>query len=245
MRWSDGQMDRYPVDGAPNGLTFDQQGRPWFCDVRQNAIRRLHKSEQDYRNFCTMSSEVDGQPLNKPNDLAFDALGNLLFTCPGDSKDEPTGYICCLKLNGTVTKIADGLYFPNGLAFADRGHTLIVAETFRRRLWKGAWDAEGATWLTPKPWARVGGPSGPDGLAVSVDRSLYVAVFGTGQIQVVDASGSVSRAYDILGTNPTNVAFDPTGRLGLMVTEAEHGLLLSLPELGLGVDLFNGGNSWA
>jgi hypothetical protein len=38
--------------------------------------------------------------------------------------------------------------------------------------------------------------------------------------------------------NPTNAAFDPTNRLGLVVTEAEKGLLLSLPEVGPGVTLF-------
>jgi gluconolactonase len=26
---------------------------------------------------------LDGERLKKPNDLAFDRVGNLLFTCPG------------------------------------------------------------------------------------------------------------------------------------------------------------------
>ncbi len=51
------------------------------------------------------------------------------------------GYVCCLAPEGTARKIADGLYFPNGLALLGGGETLVVAETYSHRLWKGRWDA--------------------------------------------------------------------------------------------------------
>jgi hypothetical protein len=40
------------------------------------------------------------------------------------------------------------------------------------------------------------------------------------------------------------VAFDPTGVLGLIVTEAEKGLIVSLTELSAGYPLFDGGDAW-
>ncbi len=68
---------------------------------------------------------VDGHDLDAPNDLAFDAAGNLLFTCPGNSRQQPTGYVCCLSATGNVRVIAAELLFPNGLAFTAGRHSLV------------------------------------------------------------------------------------------------------------------------
>jgi gluconolactonase len=51
---------------------------------------------------------------------------------------------------------------------------------------------------------------------------------------VFDDAGDSIDAVEIPGDNPTNVAFDPGGELGLVVTEADRGELLSFPDLGSG-----------
>jgi gluconolactonase len=243
VRWSANHLHRYPSSGSPNGLAFDRVGRAWFCDARQNAIRRFDPATEEW---ITVVNNLKGGPLNNPNDLAFDARGNLIFTCPGRSLHDPTGYVCCLTPEGQLTKIAEGMYFPNGLAFVDEGRTLVIAETYRQRLRKGAWDAVLTRWLDPKPWVDFGGEPGPDGMAFGAGGQLYVAVYRSAQIKVVDPQGQVIREYDLPGSNPTNAAFDPRkGNLGLVVTEAERGLLLSLPDLGPGVPLFDGGEVWS
>ncbi len=83
----------------------------------------------------------------------------------------------------------------------------------------------------------VGGTIGPDGLAIGQDGLVFVAVYNARQVKAVAPDGSVARVFDLPGANPTNCAFDPSGKLGLVVTEAEKGLLLSLPELGPGLPL--------
>lgn len=128
-------------------------------------------------------------------------------------------------------QIKGGLRFPNGLAFGVTGDSLVVAETYRQRLWRGGWNPETATWTTPAPWAQVGGPIGPDGLAHRPDGLLYAAIFGQGCIQAINPRGVVVATHSVPGARPTNCAYDPSGRLGLVVCEAEHGRLLSLPEL--------------
>jgi len=92
----------------------------------------------------------------------------------------------------------------------------------------------------------VGGSEGPDGMVPGADRLLYVAIYGDGVIRVVDGQGKIARTITLPGANPTNVAIDPSGKLGLVVTEAEKGQLLSLPEIQPGIVvagdyLFNGG----
>lgn len=237
-RWGEDGILRHEAGGRPNGLAFDAAGRAWIANAELRAIQRLEPSTGA---FEIVADTLDGEPLRQPNDLAFDAVDNLLFTCPGGSDEAPVGYVCCLAPDGTLTKIGDGLRFPNGLALLDDGATLVVAETRTRRLWKGAWDADHRQWHNPQPWAELDAPGGPDGMALGVDGLLYVAIFGGGQVWAVDAGGNVVRAYDLPGQNPTNVAFDPAGTLGLVVTEAERGLLLSLPDLGPGMPLYTGG----
>jgi len=234
IRLQSGATQKIKTGGAPNGLACDAAGRIYFCDAEENAIRRLDPATGKIE---TLASELDGLPLNKPNDLAFDANGNLIFTCPRDSRTEPTGYVCCLTPSGNVTIIASELYFPNGLAFTADGDELIIAETYRQRLWRGVWQSAEKQWHG-KVWATgLDGAPGPDGMAFANDGTLYVAVYGSSSIMCVDAAGNVIRKISLVGKNPTNCAFDPSEKLGLVVSEAEQGKLWSLPMSTSGIPL--------
>ncbi|GAB4029614.1 SMP-30/gluconolactonase/LRE family protein [Spirosoma gilvum] len=239
VQYKNGKLKRYHVGGGPNGITIDKQGKIWFCDSAQRSIRRFDPVTE---NAETILDKIDGEPLNKPNDLAFDSAGNLLFTCPGESRQDPTGYAVVRMRDGSTKKFTTEKYFPNGLAFSADGKTLILAETYKHRLWKGAWNAEKCEWTDAAVWATVDGPNGPggpDGMAFGDDRNLYVAVYGTGYIHVVSPEGKVIRKINTAGQNPTNCAFDPAGKLGLVVTEAEKGQLVNLPATTKGITLFN------
>ena len=223
-----GKLNRYYVGGSPNGIAIDKLGRIWFCDSEQNTIRRFNLQTGQTE---TIISKVEGEDLNKPNDLAFDAVGNLVFTCPGNSRQEPTGYVCVLKTDGTIAKISTGKYFPNGLAFSVDGKTLVIAETYKHRLWTGEWDSKKCVWNNSKVWCEIGGPNGPggpDGMAFAENGNLFVAVYGTASIRVVSPKGIVINQINLESQNPTNCAFDPSGKLGLVITEAEKGQILSL-----------------
>ncbi len=234
-RWRDGALSRVAIGGEPNGIAIDGHGQVWFCDAGNHSVR-VH----DPRDGSTRTAVdcLNGAALGKPNDLAFDALGNLLFTCPNDGRQEPLGYICSLGLDGVVTCVASGLYFANGLAFTADGSELVIAETYRQRLWRGRWDAAARRW-DGRVWATgLEGAPGPDGMAFAADGALWVAVYGSGQVMAVDPAGRIVQRIDLPGRNPTNCAFDPSGRLGLVVTEAERGEILSLAGLGVGAGLF-------
>jgi gluconolactonase len=235
----DGGLRRVQVGGEPNGIAIDARDRVVFCDADLCAIR-CHDPRSG--ETATLADTLDGEPLFKPNDLAFDASGNLAFTCPGNSRTEPTGYVAVLTPGGEVRRVASGFYFPNGLAFTPDGRHLVVAETRRQRLWRGRWDADHARWLAPRPWASVGGTIGPDGMAFAADGQLYVAIYSGGAIKVVAPDGEVEEVLELSGANPTNCAFDPSGDLGLVVTEAEQGRLLAgvAPRGVKGAQLFAG-----
>jgi len=88
IQWSQGQIERFPTQGKPNSLAFDRQGRAWICDSAQNAIRRLDPVTQTWE---TIADQIDGNPLQTPNDLAFDALGNVIFSCPNYADERKIG----------------------------------------------------------------------------------------------------------------------------------------------------------
>ena len=230
-----GSLRRVAVGGRPNGLAVDGQDRILFCDSGHNAIRRHDPARGTTE---TLLSGIDGVSLNMPNDLAFDAAGNLVFTCPGTSREEPTGYVGVLREFGGAARIASDLYFPNGLAFTPDGRDLVVAETYRQRIWRGGWDAVAARWIEPRIWATgLEGPPGPDGMAFAEDGTLLVAVYGSGCIFRLDPAGRLLEHLPLPGANPTNCAFDPSGRLGLVVTEAATGRLLGLARAERGCPL--------
>ncbi len=241
VQWSEAGLQRHESGGLPCGLAFDADGRAWFCDAKQMAVRCYDPARHAWE---TVATRVDGAPLNAPNDLAFDAVGNLVFSCPGDSRFEPTGSVCCLRPDGTVTTIQHGLLFPNGIVFGADNRSLMVAETYGRRVWKGTWDAATATWSAAAPWADLGGDPGPDGMALGADGPLYVAALRAGAVKAIDGTGTVVAAYPVPGPRPTNVAFDPSGVLGMVVTEAEHGLLLSVSNGVRGVPPFRPSRPW-
>lgn len=131
---------RFHIEGGkPNGIAVDSKGEIWFCDAGNDCVSVLSPSNGKVRTVC---AEIGGEKLAHPNDLAFDSLGNLLFTCPGESRTSPTGYVCALSKEG-VKKIIDGKFFPNGLAFTPDGKSLVIAETYK----KGSGKATGI----PKP----------------------------------------------------------------------------------------------
>lgn len=241
VKWVDGKVERLETGGKPNSMAFDRQGRVWICDSGQNKIRRLDLESGEWE---TLLAEVDGEGLQTPNDLSFDARGNLLFTCPNFASEERKGYVVCLSPDGKARKIGADYYRPNGLDIVEGGEALVVADTYQRTLFKGAWDAEKLEWSEVKAWAEVGGSEGPDGMAFGADGLLYQGIYGDGVVRVVDGTGKVTREIAVPGRNVTNVAVDPSGKLGIVVTETEKGRLISFPGIQPGAAIYDGGDKW-
>jgi gluconolactonase len=238
---SAGKLERIPTNGRPNGMAFDSLSRAWVCDSGVNAIRRY---DPERANWETILDQVDGVALQAPNDLAFDPQGNMLFTCPNFADEERKGYVVCVTPARKARKIGENFFRPNGLEFVDGGKTLIVADTYQKTLFKGSWDAVNLSWQNPTAWVKIGGKEGPDGMTLGGDGQLYQAVYGDGVIRVVNSSGTVLREIKTMGSNPTNAAVDPSGKLGLVVTETEKGRLLSFPALRPGAVIYDDAKMW-
>jgi len=220
---SDHTTQRYFVEGSPNGIAIDHSGLVWFCDSKQNSIRTFDPISSATE---TIVSHYENQALKMPNDLTFDQKGNLLFTCPGDTLEDNTGYICCLTPEKQLSKIFEGMYYPNGLALNKAQNQLFVAETGTKKIWSFDWNPETQQLGDKTLFTATGGTIGPDGIAFDENGNLYVAVYGSGKVKVWDNNGILKEEIDASGYNPTNCALDPSGNKGLIITEAENGLLV-------------------
>lgn len=237
VRWRAGALERFHVGEAANGCAFDRAGRLWFTDSQRNVLGRFDPATGIAE---TVLSEAGGETLNRPNDLAFDPAGNLVVSCHGDGRTEPTGWLFVRTPDGAARVISRGKYFTNGIAFSADASFFIFAETYRHRLWKAQWDAAAARIVHEEPWAHIGGPIGPDGMAFDADGNLFVAVFDMAKIVVVSPAGEIVETLNLPVKRPTNCAFDPSGRLGLVVTDADRGCLLSIATDRQGGPVFRG-----
>lgn len=70
--------------GGANGLRFGPSGHLYACE---DDARRVTRYERDGTRTVVID-DYDGDPLNSPNDLAFDGDGRLWFTDPCYGSDD-------------------------------------------------------------------------------------------------------------------------------------------------------------
>jgi gluconolactonase len=206
-----------PLPGS-NGLAFDPAGR---LVLAQHGDRRITRLEPDGRR-TVLADRYDGKRLNSPNDLVFDAQGNLYFTdppygLPGGFNDENKELnfsgVYRLSPDGTLTLLTQEIGGPNGIGLSPSGKTLYVADS-ENADWL-AYDVQNNGTLTNK---RVFyNAENPDGL--KVDRLGNIFAAGQEGLRVFAPNLS------LLGTIPlgmSNVGFGNDGSV-LYIT-SDNGL---------------------
>ncbi|KQM28126.1 SMP-30/gluconolactonase/LRE family protein [Sphingomonas sp. Leaf11] len=216
-------ITRYATGGSPNGLAHAPDGTVWFCDQVTNAVRRLTPASSEIN---TILDRIDGEALAAPNDLAFGLEGDVFFTCPGQSRQDPTGYVCRLDSAGAAVKIADGLLFPNGICLSPDGRTIYVAETYGCRVLVGERNATSPIRL--EPLFETPGPIGADGVALLPDGTVATCVYGSGLIRLYDPATRTINDIALPDRHPAGIATDPLGYWPLIVTGTATGVLLGV-----------------
>lgn len=239
---SDGRILR-PIahTGRPNGLALARDQSVW---VAESLKPSLVNATFDGATRVVATDSAEG-PFLFPNDLCFDSPGWLYMTDSGFIFEElvPDGKVrvdfASMKYDGKLYRIDvrtfevrvldTGLQFANGVVLGPEGE-LYVNETLTGLVWRydprgdGEYSARkrfGAVFTDPSE-ERL---SGPDGMAVGVDGTVYVAVWGRGEVTVLDSSGEVADRIKTVGNLPSNVAFGPNGEKAIYVTEQERGVV--------------------
>ena len=146
-------------------------GRLLIVSAREG---RLLRQEPD----CSLTTHGDLAGASTPpagNELVVDGRGNAYVNGGGFDlmAGEPfaPGIIALVTPTGRVRQVADGLAFPNGMLVTADGNTVIVAESYGKRL--SAFDIEENGDLSNRRvWADLG-DGVPDGICLDADNAIW------------------------------------------------------------------------
>jgi gluconolactonase len=188
-----------------NGLAVGPDGALVLCQHGDRRVARLklpHPPAGAKAVFETVVGAYNDRHFNSPNDLCFDAAGNLYFTDPpyGLSTQDDRAPEKELDFNGVYRFSKDGklrlltkeLARPNGIALSPDDKTLYVAQSDGSRPIIMAYDvtdagiADGRVFFDTAP-LKGKGPGGPDG--VKCDTAGNVFATGPGGVMVLSKGG--------------------------------------------------------
>lgn len=215
--------------GGANGLAFDAAGNLYACAGKAHAILKFSPSGER----STVLTEVDGLPLNQPNDLVFDANGNLYFTNPAGfsgSRDGNTPVsVVLLRTNGTASIVSSGaIVYPNGIGLSPDGKTLYVNDFLSgSRIFYLPVLEDGT--LGAADTLKGFASGGPDGMAVAASGNVYLALNLRARILKVNPKGDIiGEIVFPKGSGVTNLCFGGPDMKTLYITLAGRGSVVAL-----------------
>ncbi|MFI5897368.1 SMP-30/gluconolactonase/LRE family protein [Actinoplanes sp. NPDC051513] len=171
------------VPGQPSGLGWLPDGRLLIVSMTD---RRVLRREPD--GALVTHGDLSSYATGHANDMSVDAqgrayVGNFGFDLMAGAPIEPAS-LHRVDLGGTVTQVADDLWFPNGSVITPDG-VLLVVETFGDRV--SAFDlTEDGRLINRRVWAEFA--------PLPADRSLEVvlpALTVAGDGACLDAEGGL------------------------------------------------------
>lgn len=206
--------------GGANGLMCDQAGNVYAAQGDEQRVVRLRANAAGMGELATvLADRFDGQPFNKPNDLALDNSGGLYFTDPNyrqEPPSQPVEGVYYISREGKVTRVLGEDWRPNGILVSPDGKTLYVANINQRKIMAYPIVAPGQ--LSEPRVLFTGDESldgnGPDGMALDEHGNLYATYK---QLVVVSPQGELRGRMEV-PEKPANCAFGGAGNRTLYIT---------------------------
>jgi gluconolactonase len=227
------------------GQTCEPQGTRWFegklyLTSRHRGILVFDPQTKEVK---TLVYTYRNQLFKGPNDLDFDAEGNLFFTDPwgtgpGPNSTDQTGAVYLYSRDGMLRKIMDSSLFPNGIAVSPDDALLAVGDFRGGRIWYSTFqngptmgcpqcpkDPSHSTFSSVKAGTFIPGNGGPDGMHYDVRGNLWAALAGLGGIIQINPRGVVLGFVPIPNNDAatTNFAFGGSDNQDIYLEGATSG----------------------
>jgi D-xylonolactonase len=161
------------------------------------------------------------------NDIATDAAGRIYAgslgfypTVPGDVPRPGALYV--IDLDGTVRKLHDGVQLTNGMAFSADGSLLYHCDSGDQTVYVYDVTSDGSV-AGRRAFAQISDGL-PDGMALTVDGRVWVAVAHGGEVLVFRPDGSLDRRLRFPVPMVTNLCFGGQDLRDLYVVTGSDGV---------------------
>jgi gluconolactonase len=186
-----------------------------------NAGNSLVRVSADGKTIKEYKQASNGDDLRYPNDFTMDAKGGIYFTGAGPfditAPLDQSGVYYMSPDGETITLLATGFSYANGLTLIDGGKTLLIGEYLAARIVKftvsdDATISDRAIWqlmedISPTPENCQEIP-GPDGIRTDSKGNVYIAQVGTGRVLVTDPKGKLIRTVYVPTSYVVSMAID-------------------------------------
>ena len=205
------------VAERPSGLGFLPDGRLLIVSMQNGQLLRLD------RTGLTTVADLSGLAVGSPNDMVVDThgrayIGHFGYNLFGGEEPRPASLLLVTP-DGQVREVADGLEFPNGTVISPDGKTLIVAETFGRRLTAFSIAADGG--LSERRVFAQFDEETPDGICLDARGGVWVSSFESGEFVRVEDGGTITDRIPVPGKRAVACALGGPQRQTLFLMTAE------------------------
>src|SRR5579871_2542153 len=176
----------FSIDWLSNGRMLITSGQDGFLRrAEPNGMQVVHA---DLSHLAKGWNEivVDGRDNVYVNGGGFDLKAGEKFA---------PGIIALVKPDGSVRQVADGIAFPNGMAVSPDNTTLIIAESYGKRLTAFDIAADGNL-LNRRVWADLG-DGVPDGICMDADGAVWYSDVPNKRCVRVGEGGEVLQTINV------------------------------------------------
>lgn len=170
---------------------------------------------------------VDPEPGadgRRKNDGRVDPYGNFWVGTLREADYAPVGALYRIRPARSVSREAEGLAIPNGLAFDRERRRLYYADTRAYTIWACDQDPETGDISSRRVFATTAAPARPDGSCVDAEGCVWNAEYAGGRVVRYAPSGAVLAAIDLPVSHPTCCCFGGPALDRLYVTSAAEPL---------------------
>lgn len=205
------------VAERPSGLGFLPDGRLLIVSMQNRLLLRLD------REGLTTVADLSSLAVGSPNDMVVDThgrayIGHFGYDLFGGEEPRPASLLLVTP-DGQVREVADGLEFPNGTVISPDGKSLIVAETFGRRLTAFSIADDGG--LSERRVFAQFDEETPDGICLDARGGVWVSSFESGEFVRVEDGGTITERIPVPGKRAVACALGGPQRQTLFLLTAE------------------------
>lgn len=209
------------VPSFPFCIDWLPDGRLLIVSARERAVLTM----RDDRSLATYA-DLSGLAERPPgNEIVTDGHGNAYVNGAGfdmmAGEAPAPGMVALVRPDGTATKVADGIAFPNGMAITPDGQTLIVADSYGGQLVAFDIGVDGSL-TNRRTWAEVG-DGVPDGICLDAEGACWYADVPNQRCSRVREGGEVLDEIELDRGCFACMLGGEEGRTLFMVTRQWHG----------------------